>query len=293
MRELLRSKKVVIYEVVPQRGTDQARCFKLCNDMVKAGVDAIAVTDMPMSKVKISPWAVGKLLIDRGIETLIHFTRTSRNILRIESDLLGMHILGLRNVLILSGDHPENGDFPEATVVNDISTEDLIKLVRRLNEGFSWSGKKLMGGTDFFVGGVFNPNMEKEILRAKEKISSGADFLISQPIYDSKIAEKVAGELSVPMLVSVAFFSTEKQVRYFASIPGVNIPRELVEKLEGRDKSYIEDFTFDRTLEIVEELFNHVAGFYISGIVKNSNKVRRLVEFVGDLQNGSQKGKDP
>ncbi len=287
MRDLLEKKKIVVYEVVPQRGVDQSKCFKLCDDMIDAGVDMIAITDMPTSRVKISPWAVGKELVNENVEVLIHFTRTSRNILRIESDLLGIYALGLKNILILSGDHPSGGDYPNATYVNDISTEDLIRLVKKLNLGLTWSGKKLTGKTDFFVGGVFNANLEKEIERAEEKIKAGADFLISQPIYCAKNAEKAADRLNVPFLVSIAFFSSEKQLKYFSSIPGIDIPNDLIEKLHGKDKSYIEDYTFDHILEVVEKLYNHVSGFYISGIVKNPEKVRRLVEFVEGLQGRS------
>lgn len=284
MKDLLKRKKIVVYEVVPQRGVDQSKCFKLCESMINAGVDMIAITDMPTSRVKISPWAVGKELVEKNVEVLIHFTRTSRNILRIESDLLGIHALGLKNILILSGDHPSGGDYPNATYVNDISTEDLIRLVKKLNSGMTWSGKKLTGKTDFFVGGVFNANLEKELRRAEEKIKAGADFLISQPIYCAKNAEKAADRLSVPFLVSVAFFNSEKQLKYFASIPGIDIPSDLMEKLRGKDKSYIEDYTFDHILEVIERLYNHVSGFYISGIVKNPEKVGRLVEFVESLQ---------
>ena len=290
MREKLKEKKLVVYEVVPIRGVDQEKCFKLCEDMLKAGADTIAVTDMPTSRVKVAPWAVGRLLVEKGIDVLIHFTRISRNILRMESDLLGMHVLGMRNVLILSGDNPKEGDYPEATVVNDLSTEDLIKLVKMMNEGKDMSGKKLKGKTDFLVGGVFNPHSEWDVERAKKKIDAGADFLISQPVYRPDVMKNAVRDLKVPVLMSVAFFSSEKQLRYFASIPGIEIPKEMFEKAEGKPESYIEDYTFDKVLEVIEEVFDFVSGFYVSGIVKNSEKVRRLVEFVESLQSKSKRG---
>jgi methylenetetrahydrofolate reductase (NADPH) len=292
VRELLGKKKLIIYEVVPSRGTNQEKCFRLCEQMIDAGADLIAVTDMPTSKVKLAPWAVGKMLIDRGIEVLIHFTRITRNILRIESDLLGMHALGMKNILVLSGDDPKGGDYPHATVVNDITTEDLIRLVKMMNEGKDLTGKKLRGKTDFFVGGVFNPHSEYDVNRAIKKIESGADFLISQPVYNPQILKKVRSKLNVPVLVSVAFFSGAKQLKYFASIPGIEIPDELIKSTEGKSDSYVEGYTFDYLLDVIKESFDLVNGFYISGVVKNPDKVRRLAEFVKGFQDKPRKSED-
>jgi len=284
VKELLKSKKVVVYEVVPARGVDQSKCFYLCRSMVGAGADVIAVTDMPTSKVKIAPWAVGKMLVDEGIEVLLHFTRTSRNILRIESDLLGIHLLGIKNILMLSGDKPEGGDYPNATVVNDISIYDLIKLVKILSEGKDLAGKKVKGNINFNVGAVFSAASDVDLERAAKKIESGADFLISQPLYDAKLLERAKEKLNVPILVSVAFFSSEKQLKNFALVPGIEIPAELLEAVEGKDKEYILEYTFEYLLKSIENMYKYADGFYISGIVKDANRVRRLVEFVRNLQ---------
>ncbi|MCD6450516.1 MAG: methylenetetrahydrofolate reductase [Thermotogaceae bacterium] len=284
MKELLKRKKVIVYEVVPERGVDQSKCLELCESMVDAGADVIAITDMPTSRVKVAPWAIGKLLVDKEIEVLLHFTRTSRNILRTESDLLGIYLLGVKNVLMLSGDSPEGGDYPDATVVNDISIYDLIKLAKMLSKGTDLAGKKIKGEMKLNVGAVFSPVSDIEIERAVRKVESGADFLISQPLYDVHLLEKAKEKLNVPILVSIAFFSSEKQLKRFASVPGIDIPEELIRAVEGKDKEYVAEYTFEYLLKSVEGLYKHADGFYISGIVKDAGKVRRLVEFVRNLQ---------
>ena len=284
MKEILEGKKIVVYEVVPPRGANLDKCMRLCDEMLEAGVSTIAVTDMPTSRVKVAPWAVGRLLVEKGVDPLIHFTRISRNLLRIESDLLGIHALGMRNVLILSGDDPKGGDYPSATAVNDLSTSQLIKLVKEMNEGRDLAGKKLLGKTEFLVGGVFNPHVEWDLKRAEDKVNAGADFLISQPVYKPEVMEKARRVLSVPILVSVAFFSSFRQLEYFSKIPGIEIPTKLIEDLEGKGDEYVEEKSFEYLLGVIEKIFPLVNGLYISGIVKSPQRVRRLVEFARDLQ---------
>ncbi len=284
MKEILEGKKIIVYEVVPPRGANLDKCMRLCDEMLEAGVSSIAVTDMPTSRVKVAPWAVGRLLVEKGVDPLIHFTRISRNLLRIESDLLGIHALGMRNVLILSGDDPKGGDYPSATAVNDLSTSQLIKLVKEMNEGKDLAGKKLLGKTEFLVGGVFNPHVEWDLKRAEDKVNAGADFLISQPVYKPEVMEKARRVLSVPILVSVAFFSSFRQLEYFSKIPGIEIPTKLIEDLEGKGDEYVEEKSFEYLLGVIEKIFPLVNGLYISGIVKSPQRVRRLVEFARDLQ---------
>ena len=283
MREKIAEKKLVIYEVIPPKGTEIDRCMKLCRSVLEAGVDLIAITDMPVGSARMAPWAVAKSLLDEGSDVLVHFTRTSRNVLRLESDLLGMHHLGIRNVLLLSGDDPKIGDYPNATRVEDLDMEGLIRLVKLMNEGRDLAGNELKGGTDFFVGAVFNPLSIRDLERARGKVSSGVDFLVSQPVF----RRDVNLDLGVPVIASVVFFKSEKQMRYFSSVPGIEIPERFFEDVDGKGNEYILDYTFDRTLEIIEEIWDRVSGFYIPGIVRNVERVRGIVEHVEDLSKRS------
>ena len=276
-------KKILVYEVIPPKGVNLEKCLDLCKRMVDAGADVVAITDMPVGSARMAPWAVAKFLIDEGVEPLVHFTRTSRNILRIESDLLGMSALGVRNLLLLSGDDPKVGDYPSATRVEDISINDLIRLVKLMNEGKDLAGNELKGKTEFSAGAVFNPLLDWDIKRARGKVESGVDFLVSQPIFKKVEFPK----LGVPVIMSVAFFKSEKQLRRFGSVPGIEIPKEFFRDLEGRDKDYVADYTFERVLEVVEAMFDEVSGFYVPGIVRDVERVGKLANFIEDLSKKS------
>ena len=284
MRDLLNEKKIVVYEVIPPKGVDTERCIKLCLSMLDAGVDAIAITDMPVGSVRIAPWAIGKILKDMGHDVLVHFTRTSRNVLRIESDLMGIWTLGIENVLLLSGDDPKTGDYPNATRVEDVSITDLIRLTKLMNSGTDLAGNTLKGSTNFFVGAVFNPLDERDIVRARGKIEAGVDFLVSQPVFK----RGVEFDLGVPVIASVAFFKSERQMRYFSDVPGIYVPKRFFRDTKDAGSAFIKDYTFERMLEVIEDIAKRVSGFYIPGIVRDVDKVRRMVEFVESLQSGSE-----
>ncbi len=273
-------KKILIYEVIPTKGVDTKKCLRLCKDMHRVGADVIAITDMPVGSVRVAPWAVAKQLLDEGIESLVHFTRRSRNALRIESDLMGIHLLGIRNLLLLSGDDPKLGDYPNATKVEDFTIFQVIELIRKMNEGTDLAGNELKGKTEFFIGAVFNPVSEREIERARKKVEAGVDFLVSQPVFKRELVERMVNALDAPIIMSTAFFKSRRQLEYFAKVPGIEIPEEFFTRTEGRDKEYIAEYTFERVAELVEDVKDMVWGVYVSGIVKDVERVGRLGRIV-------------
>ena len=280
LREALKKGKSVILEVLTPRGPNLRKFLEFTEKMWETGIDAFSVTDMPLGKVRMAPWASAHFLLERNMDVLMHFTRTTRNMIRIQSDLLGSHALGIRNLLILSGDDPTHGDHPNTTRINDINIIDLIKLTKSLNNGKDLGGRKINPSTDFYVGAVFNHRDSTDIAKAKEKIKAGADFLVSQPVFDSKEIESAIHELNdkTKLVLSVVFFKNEKQFRIFSQVPGVNIPEKYSKDLEGKDDEYVQHYTLSKVLEIVSELKNQVDGFYIVGIVRDFEGVRRLVE---------------
>ena len=279
MREALEKSKGVILEVLTPRGSNLRKFLEFTEEMWKTGIDAFSVTDMPLGKVRMAPWAGAHFLLERDMDVLMHFTRTTRNMIRIQSDLLGSYALGVKNLLILSGDDPKHGDYPNTTRVNDISITDLIKLAKSLNDGKDLGGRTIKPSTDFYVGAVFNHRDNIDLVKAKEKVRAGADFLVSQPVFDVKEVENVIYEFNeVKLVLSVVFFKSEKQFRIFSQVPGVNIPKRYLEDLENKSDEYVRDYTLSRVLEIVDELKGKVDGFYVVGIVRDIEGVRRLVE---------------
>ena len=279
LRESLKNSKCVVLEVLTPRGSNLQAFLEYAEEAWKTGIDAFTVTDMPMGKVRMAPWAVSHMLVESGKEVLMHFTRNTRNMIRIQSDLLGCHALGIKNLLLLSGDDPSHGDYPTSSVVNDISINDLIRLTKLMNEGKDLNGKILDGKTDFFVGGAVNPLSEHDIERAKEKIESGVDFLVTQPLFDVGVAERVKETLNSKLLASVVFFENARQMRAFSSVPGIEIPKELFEASEKGDE-YLKEKSFEVVLEFVEKTKGILDGFYIVAIVRDLEKVKKVVEVV-------------
>lgn len=279
MRESLKNSNCVVLEVLTPRGSNLQAFLEYAEEAWKTGIDAFTVTDMPMGKVRMAPWAVSHMLVESGKEVLMHFTRNTRNMIRIQSDLLGCHALGIKNLLLLSGDDPSHGDYPTSSVVNDININDLIRLTKLMNEGKDLNGKILDGKTDFFVGGAVNPLSEHDIERAKEKIKSGVDFLVTQPLFDVGVAERVKETLNSKLLASVVFFENARQMRAFSSVPGIEIPKELFEASEKGDE-YLKEKSFEVVLEFVEKTKGILDGFYIVAIVRDLEKVKKVVEVV-------------
>ena len=129
------------------------------------------------------------------------------------------------------------------------------------------------------MGAVFNHRDNIDLVKAREKVRAGVDFLVSQPVFDVKEVENVIYEFNeVKLVLSVVFFKSEKQFKIFSQVPGVNIPKRYLEDLENKSDEYVRDYTLSRVLEIVDELRGKVNGFYIVGIVRDIESVRRLVE---------------
>ncbi|MCD6551939.1 methylenetetrahydrofolate reductase [Thermotoga sp.] len=277
MRKSLESGKCVVLEVLAPRGTNLKKFLDFTEKAWKTGIDAFTVTDMPMGRVRMAPWAASHLLVESGKEVLMHFTRNTRNMIRIQSDLLGCHALGIENLLLLSGDDPSHGDYPRTTYVNDVNILDLIRLTKLLNEGTDLAGNKMYGKTNFFVGGALNPFSEKDLERAKWKIEAGVDFLVTQPLFQKDVAQKIKEKLNTRILVSIAFFENTKQMSHFSGVPGIEIPKEIIESADKGDE-HVKEKSFETILRFIEETKNIVDGFYIVAVVKDLEKIRMVVE---------------
>lgn len=280
----IQQRRAFVVETLPPRGPNPERYLSYVRSVWKLGVSAIAVTDMPLARVRVSPWAVSRLMIREGMEVLPHFSRITRNKCRIESDLLGFHVLGVRNLLLLSGDDPSHGDYPESSKVQDLSIYDLVRLVKLMNTGTDLAGNKLNAPTEFHVGAVFGHNFDEEVERVEKKIEAGVDFFISQPVFKEENLQRFLGKLSKvpPILVSAVVFKNRSQLSHFASVPGVVLPKSFVELLEeGRSDEYIKAYTTDYVLKVVEELQPHVCGVYVAGIVRDLSFMSQLSQMLG------------
>lgn len=195
-REALGSGKFLITaEVGPVKGTETDGLLEDA-ELIKAKVDAVNVTDLQSSVMRLGSMAVCHLLTDHGIDPIFQMTCRDRNRLALQSDLLSAWVLGIRNVLALTGDHPALGDHPGAMPVFDLDSVGLLRAISKLNEGFDMAGNQLKGAPNFLSGAVVNPGadneaaLEMQIIKMEKKIEAGAKFFQTQGIFDLDVFER-------------------------------------------------------------------------------------------------------
>jgi methylenetetrahydrofolate reductase (NADPH) len=247
-REALESGKfLVTAEVGPGKGTDVEHLLKDA-EMIKERVDAINVTDLQSSVMRLGSMAVCHMLTDIGIDPIFQVTCRDRNRLALQSDLLSAWVLGTRNILALTGDHPTLGDHPTAKPVFDLDSVTLLKVIGTLNAGQDMAGNELKGAPDFLCGAVVNPGadneaaMDLQIMKMEKKIEAGAKFFQTQGVYDldafEKFMKRVAG-FGAKVLGGIILLKSVGMARYMnKNVAGVFVPEPLIQELkQAEDKA--------------------------------------------------------
>lgn len=237
-------KFIVTSEIGPPKGIDIKEALEDA-DLIKGKVDAINVTDLQSSVMRLGSLAVCHLLKDRAIEPIFQITCRDRNRLALQSDLLSAAALGIENVLALTGDYTTLGDHPEAKPVFDLGSIELLDVIRSLQEGKDMKGNALKGAPKFCVGAVVNPGadpLEPEIIKMEKKISSGALFFQTQAVYDIELFKRflaAAKHLKTTTLAGIVLLKSAGMAKYMnKNVAGVFVPDNLIkEMVEAKDKS--------------------------------------------------------
>jgi len=241
LKEALDSGKFLITaEIGPGKGTDTGALLEDAS-AVKDCVDAINVTDMQSSVMRLASMPVCHLLKDMGVDPILQVTCRDRNRLAIQADLLGAWALGIRNVLALTGDHPTLGDHPQAKPVFDLDSVSLLEVITKLGSGVDMAGHELKGAPDFLSGAVVNPGadteaaIELQIIKMEKKIAAGARFFQTQAVYDFDLFEKfmkrVEG-LNVPIIGGVILLKSAGMARFMnKNVAGVFVPAPLIKEM--------------------------------------------------------------
>ncbi|MFH1727625.1 MAG: bifunctional homocysteine S-methyltransferase/methylenetetrahydrofolate reductase [Pseudomonadota bacterium] len=242
----LRNKKFVIsVEIDPPRGTDVEKCLNAAIRLKNLDVDAINIADGPRASSRMSPLALAQIFEDVvGIETIPHVCCRDRNILGLQADLLGAFALGLNNVLLVTGDPPRLGDYPDATSVFDLDSIGLTKVVSRMNLGLDIAGNPMNSNTAFYVGVGANPgaiDIEKELKRLERKIKHGADFIMTQPVYELSLFKeflKRIEEYEKPLLIGILPLSSYRNAEFLHNeVPGMQVPEKIRDTLRKASNS--------------------------------------------------------
>lgn len=292
---LKQGKFVVTVEMDPPRGLRTQKLLAGASLLAEAGADAIDVADSPMARMRMSPWAVCEMIQRKvGVETVLHFPTRGRNLLRVQGDLLAAHSLGVRNVFVVMGDPTAIGDYPDAMDNYDMVPSGLIKLIKQgFNEGVDHAGTDIGQPTSFFVGCALNlnpDNPELEIKNLRRKLRAGADYILTQPIYEPGAAkaflkryEEEFGKLPIPVLVGVLPLYNSRHANFLHhEVPGVVIPEEHITRLEkAGDSAPSEGVRI--AVELVEEMKSSVQGVYIMPAFSRFDLAAEVIDAVHQL----------
>jgi homocysteine S-methyltransferase len=290
--KLTAGKFVIAVEMDPPRGLSTHKLMAGAALLAEAGADVIDVADSPMARMRMSAWAVCDIVQRKAqVETTLHFPTRGRNLLRVQGDLLAAHALGIRNVFVIMGDPTSIGDYPEAADNFDIVPSGLIKLIKEgFNTGLDHSGTSIGQPTNFFVGSALNlcpQDFAVETKNLRRKLKSGADFFLTQPIFDPQLAEAFLkqyasefGRLEKPVLVGILPLFSSRHVNFLHhEVPGVSIPEPIRLRMEKAGERGIQE-GLRITTELVEQIKTWAQGIYIMPQFNRYDVVAEMIDTV-------------
>ena len=274
LNELYKTKKFIITaEIFPPKGVNVSNLKKKA-EILTSYVDGVNVTDNQRACMRLGALGVSKILLDSGIEPIYQITCRDRNRLALQSDLLAASVLNIKNLLILSGDHPKNGDHPDAKPVYDLDSTQLIHAASGLNSGRDMSGNNLDGSTDFCIGAVVNPTVEPielQMIPMKKKIEAGAYFFQTQVAFDMQPFKNLVNYLeqnglrnNIKIIGGVFLLKSLKMIEFMKKIPGVTIPESIIERITKSENQLNEGIKI--CAENIREIKKILDGVHIMAI---------------------------
>jgi len=289
-QKLVTGKFVFAVEMDPPRGLATQKLVAAASLLKEAGADVIDVADSPMARMRMSAWAVCDVVQRKvEIETTLHFPTRGRNLLRVQGDLLAAHALGIRNVFVVMGDPTSIGDYPDAADNYDLVPSGLVKLIKQgFNTGVDHAGASIGQPTSFFVASALNlcsPEPETEIKNLKRKLKAGADFFLTQPIYDAqkarefltRFADENGAPLAKPVLVGVLPLASVRHASFLQNeVPGIVIPDETLKRISAAESASAEGVKI--AIELIQQIKEWGQGVYIMPQFHRYDLVAEIIE---------------
>ncbi len=272
-RKIAAGEKVLTIEITPPKGTDIQKTLEKSQMCAEMGIDAINVPDGPRASSRLSPMTTCVQIQQHcEIEAILHFCCRDRNLIGMQSDLLGAYVMGLRNILVITGDPPKLGEYPEATGVFDMDSIALTSVIRNLNRGLDIATNPLSSQLAFTIGVGANPvaaDIDREIERFEQKVLAGAEYAITQPIFDIDMLIQFLERIEpfkIPIIAGIWPFTSYKNAEFMANeVPGVVVPDELLQRMRvAQTKEQGRAIGIEIAREMVETLQPHVQGFAVS-----------------------------
>lgn len=283
-RKLKQGRFVTLIEILPPRGSDPAKELASAAFFKEHGVDAINIPDGPRASARMSNQALAVMMQTRvGVEPVLHYCCRDRNVISMQSDLLGAYALGLRNLILITGDPPKLGNYPDATAVFDVDAIGLTNLTHNLNRGLDLGGNSFGSQTGFLIGVGANPgtvNYEEELRRFRWKVEAGADYVVTQPVFDAGLLDRFLRDIEsfrIPLIAGIWPLVSYRQAEFMQNELRVAVPPSVLDRMRAANSA---EAARREGLEIAKEMVTalrgRIEGIQISVLGRNAAAVELL-----------------
>lgn len=288
--EIVNQRHSVIVELDSPKHLNTEKYFEGVKALEEVGVDAITLADNSLASPRICNASMASLIKQKGNATpLVHITCRDRNLIGLQSHLMGLHALGITELLAITGDPTKIGDFPGATSVFDVTSFELLEMIQKFNEGISLSGKSLQHKTNFTVAAAFNPNvrhLDRAMNRLKKKMESGADYFITQPIYSTqKIIDvyEATKDLGAPIYIGIMPLTSSQNAEFLHNeVPGIKLTDEVRDRMASaagnREQSTAQGLKIAE--ELIDVALEHFHGVYLVTPFTRYDMTVHLTEYI-------------
>lgn len=269
--ELVQKRHTVIVELDPPRDLDIKKFMDGAAALKEAKADAVTMADNSLAVTRMSNLALAALVQERvGLRPLVHIACRDRNLIGTQSHMMGLDALDIDHVLAVTGDPARFGDLPDSSSVYDLTSFEMIRMIKQLNEGTAFSGKPLKQKAKFVVGAAFNPNvkhLDKAVQRLERKITSGADYIMTQPVYDPVLIERIAEStkhLTVPVFIGIMPLASGRNAEYLHNeVPGIQLSDEVRQRMAGLEGEAGRAEGVQIAKELLDAALPHFKGIYL------------------------------
>lgn len=286
--ELVKQRHTVIVELDPPRDLSIEKYMRGAEALKQAGADMITLADNSMAVTRMSNMALGALVQARvGIRPLVHIACRDRNLIGTQSHMMGFDALGIDHVLAVTGDPARIGDLPGSSSVYDLTSFEIIRMIKQLNEGIAFSGKPLKQKAKFVVGAAFNPNvkhLDKAVKRLERKVEAGADFVMTQPVYDPELIRQIAEmtkHIPIPIFLGIMPLASGRNAEYLHNeVPGIELSDEVRARMAGLEGEEARRTGVAIARELLEEAMKWFHGIYLITPFMAYEMTVQLTEYV-------------
>jgi len=269
--DLVKERHTVIVELDPPRDLDIRKFMAGAEALKAAKADAVTMADNSLAVTRMSNLALASLVQQQvGIRPLAHIACRDRNLIGTQSHMMGLDALGIDHVLAVTGDPARFGDLPDSKSVYDLTSFEMIRMVKQLNEGVAFSGKALKQKAKFVIGGAFNPNvkhLDKAIQRLERKIETGADYIMTQPVYDPELIARIAEgtkHLGIPVFIGIMPLASGRNAEYLHNeVPGIQLSDEVRQRMSGLEGEAGRAEGVKIAQELLDTALEHFNGIYL------------------------------